>query len=81
MKHEASITHAALALGACQRVLLVGQRVQEHREVGADRAIALDQHVLGTRADHHPIDISDRLTQQAVAYSTANFINLHKKPP
>lgn len=58
VKGEAVIAVSGLALGACECVFLVGLWMQEDREILADRAIALFQHVLGTRADHHMVVVA-----------------------
>ncbi|MNP27141.1 hypothetical protein D3C76_1200320 [compost metagenome] len=78
---EAAVAAAALALGAGQGVLLAGPWMQEHREIGAHRAEAAFEHVIGAGADHHPVDIGHRPAEQPVANRTANFVYLHEKPP
>jgi hypothetical protein len=57
---EAVITGRGLALGAGQRILLVGIRVQEHRKILADRPEAARQQIVRRGADHHPVAFPDR---------------------
>ena len=59
MKRERVITAPGLALGSRQRVFLAGLRVQEDREILADRAIAEHTHLFRRRTNHHEIAISD----------------------
>jgi hypothetical protein len=47
VEDEAGVARRGLALGAGQRVLLVGARVEEDREVLADRLVALGEEHLG----------------------------------
>ncbi|MNZ75431.1 hypothetical protein D3C78_939080 [compost metagenome] len=78
---EAAVALAALALGTRQGVLLAGLRVQEDREVRADRAETPGEHFIASGADHHPVDIGDRPAEQPVAHGAANFVDLHGNPP
>jgi hypothetical protein len=66
MDDKAPIARGRLALGARQGVLGLGLRVQEDREILADRLVASRQHVLGRRADDHVIPLLGRPTEQRV---------------
>ncbi|MNY18084.1 hypothetical protein D3C86_1514390 [compost metagenome] len=81
MENESAVAAAAFALCASQCVLLPAFGMEKYRKVGPYRAITQSLHLFGSGADHHPIDISDWLAEQAIAYRAADFINLHKKPP
>jgi hypothetical protein len=74
---EATIATAALALGAGQGVLLARLRVQEYREIGANRAVAEFQHLFCTGADHDPVHFTDWAAEQAIADCAADFVDLH----
>ncbi|MNC20051.1 hypothetical protein D3C75_679940 [compost metagenome] len=74
---EAAVAAPALALGARQGIFLASFRVQEHREISADRTKALGVHFLDRGADHQPVDIADRAAEQAVAHGAANFVDVH----
>lgn len=75
---EAGVAVAGLALGARERVFLVGVRMQEDREVAADRAEAAREHLVGRAADHHPVTILHRQAEQGVAHRPAHDIGLHQ---
>ncbi len=77
MKGETAVAAPALAFGAGQGIFLPALRVEEYREVLADRPIAEREHLLGIGADHHPVDIGDRSPEQAVAHGAADFVDLH----
>src|SRR6185312_3952057 len=72
---ETVVARPRLALGARQRVFLAGVGMQEHREILADRLVALRQHVFGRRADHHVVAIEMRAAQQLVAYRAADQVH------
>ena len=72
LEAEALVAASGLALGARQRVLLVGVRMQEHREVRADRPEALRHHVFRRGADHHVVAVLHRMTEQGVADGASN---------
>ena len=77
VESEAAVAPPALALGARQGVFLAGFRVQEHREISANRSKALGVHFLDRGADHQPVDIADRAAEQAVAHGAADFVDVH----
>jgi hypothetical protein len=77
MHHEAAVAAPGLALGACQRVLLAGFGVQEHREVLAHRAESACCHLLGRGTDHDEITIAGRDPEQAVPHRATDQKNLH----
>ena len=54
---EAFVAGRGLALGARQRIFLVRLRVQENREVLADRLVAQRHHFLRRGADDDPVAI------------------------
>jgi len=77
--YEAAVARGGLALEPCQRVLLLGLRVQEHREFASDRAITQAQHLLRCRADHHPVALCHGSAQQLIPDCAANQIDLHAR--
>jgi len=79
VKLEAVVAAAGLALGACQRHLLAGLRVQEDRKVTAHRAVAGRQQLLRRAADGDPVAVTKRQAQQAVAHGAADDIELHRQ--
>ena len=74
---EAVIAARGLALGARERVLLLRFRVQEHREILADRLVAELHHLLGRRADHDVVAVLHRQPEQLVAHRAADGVDLH----
>src|SRR6185436_17269539 len=74
---EATITGTGLALGAGERVFLAGLRMQEHRKILADRLEAACQQIFGARADDHPVPLPRGQTEQLIAHSAADEIDLH----
>ncbi|MNP45586.1 hypothetical protein D3C76_1395250 [compost metagenome] len=81
MEREPTVTASAFAFGPGEGIFLAGFRMKKHRKVSAYRPITLGEHLFSGRANHHPVDIGDSYAEQAIAYRTANFINLHEKPP
>ena len=69
-----TIALAALALGASQRILLAGLRVQEDRKVLANRTEAGIQHDFRRGADNHPIVIAEGMAQQLITHSAADQV-------
>ena len=69
---------AGLALGARQRVLLTGLRVQKDRKVTADLTEAERQHLVGGCTDDDIILFGDRQPEQAVPHGTTDLVNLHE---
>jgi len=67
MHGEAGITGPDFALGASERIFLVRLRVEKNREVLADRAKALLDHLLRIAADYDVIVILHRKSQQLIA--------------
>jgi hypothetical protein len=78
VKGKAVIAAPGFALGARQRIFLVGARVQEDREILADWFVAQFKHVFRTCADHHVIVIDHRAFQQFVADGAAHQISAHR---
>ncbi len=76
-EHEAVIAAPALALGARERVFLARLRMQEHREIAADRAKAEARHRLRRRADDDIVAIDDIPAEQLVADGAADEVGLH----
>ena len=76
VNHKAAIAHAVLALGASQRIFLMGLGVQEHRKVAPHGHEAARAHLLRRGANHHPVRIVDGQAQQCIAHRTAYLENL-----
>jgi hypothetical protein len=76
IEREAMVAMASLALGARECVLLLGVWMQKHREVAAHRAEAARMHLIGGRADHHPVALAHRQAEQRIAHCTADQIDL-----
>jgi hypothetical protein len=74
---KAAVAARRLAFGPGQRIFLAGLRMQEHREVLADRQVALRDHCLGCGADHHPVVVIDGQAQQGIPYRTAHHVCPH----
>jgi hypothetical protein len=74
---EALVAAPALALRARQGVLLAAVRVQEHREIRPDRAVAGVEHLLRRGADHDPVGVGVGQPEQAVAHRAADDEALH----
>ncbi len=72
---EAAITASMLALGARERVFLVGFRMQEHREVAAHRAESRRQHRLRRDADDNVVTVGDSAAEKFVADNTTDFVD------
>ncbi len=81
MTLEALVTGTRLALGAGQRVLLAGLRMQKHREITAHLAIAEIDHRLGRRPHHHPVALAHRAAEQLIADRAADQIYVHGSNP
>jgi hypothetical protein len=76
VNHKAAIAHAVLALGARQRIFLMGLGVQKHRKVAPHGHEAARAHLLRRGADHHPVRVVDGQAQQCIAHGTAYLENL-----
>jgi hypothetical protein len=74
---EALVAAPGLALGAGERVFLVGLWMQEDREVLADRAETQPHHLFGIAAYHHVVMVLDRKAEQLVPDRAAYAIDLH----
>jgi hypothetical protein len=74
---EAAVAGGGLALQPRQRVFLTGVRVQEHRELTADGAVAGTLQLLGRGAHHHPVALVRRQTEQLVPDRASHQIHLH----
>jgi ABC-type uncharacterized transport system YnjBCD ATPase subunit len=77
LEGEAVVAVAGLALGARQRVLLAGIRMQEHREILADRPVAAGEQLIRRGADHDVVVVDHRPSQQFVADRAADQIDAH----
>jgi hypothetical protein len=77
VERETMVAAAGLAFGARERVLLAGPRVQEHREVLADRFVAQVEQVLRTAADDDIVAIAHRQTEQPIAHRTTDKKSFH----
>ena len=71
------IAVSGLALGAGQRVFVLSLRVQENREIFADRPEALCQHGFRSSTDDHVIVIGVGSAEQFVTDGTADEVCLH----
>ncbi len=78
---EAGITATLLALGAGQRVLLLGLGVQEHGKIAAHLGKAQRQHLFHGRPDHQVIPVALRQSQQAIPHCAPNQISLQAVSP
>ena len=78
VEHEPAVAGARLALGACERVFLMGQRMQEHREIAPHRREAGRHHLLRCRANDDPVAVVRRHPHQLVAHRTADDIRFHR---
>jgi hypothetical protein len=74
---ETLVARCGFALGARQRVFSVGFRVQEYREILADRLVAKRGHVFRRSADHDVIAVFDRQAEQRVAHCPAYRVDFH----
>ena len=74
---EALVAAPGLALGARERIFLIGLRMQEDREILADRAESQPHHLLGIAAYHHVVMVLDRQAKQLVSHRAAYAIDLH----
>ena len=77
---EALVARAGFALGAGERVLLAGPRMQEDWKVAPDLPKAALLHLFWRGAHNHPIALAYRSAQQFVAHRAANEIGLHAAP-
>ena len=77
---ESLVSTACLALGAGERILLVGLRMQEHREILAYWAEALLHHLIGVASNDDVVVILDRQAEQLVPDRPADAIGLHVAP-
>ena len=72
MHGKAVVARPGLALGAGQRIFLMGLRVQKHREIAPHRQVALRQQLLGRGPHHHPVAVFHRQAQQGIPDCAAN---------
>jgi len=77
LEDEARVAGRGLALGARQRVFLVGLWVQEDREVTPDGPIAEPDEVRRGRPHDHPVAVRHRPVEQAIAHRAADLVDLH----
>ena len=76
---ETAVAPGHLALGARQRVFLVGVRVQKDREILAHGLVALFGHLLRRGAGDDPVHILNRAAEQPVAHRAADAPDLHRR--
>ncbi len=74
---KAGIAVTCFTLGACQCVFLFCLRVQEHREILADRLITQIKHLLRRDADDHPVAFLHRQSESLVTYGAADQVDIH----
>ncbi|MNL49239.1 hypothetical protein D3C87_1721580 [compost metagenome] len=80
VEREALVAGSRLALGTRERVLLLGARMQEDREVLAHGLVAGRLHLGRRGAHHHVVAVLAWLAQQLVADGAAHGIDLHEIP-
>jgi hypothetical protein len=78
---ESLVAARDLALSARKRVLLVGLRMQEHREILAHRFVAEAHHLLRRAPDHHIVAVCHRQAEQLVAHRSADSVDFHASLP
>ena len=71
MDGKTPVTGRGVALRAGQRVFLSGFRVEEHRKVPPHGQKALVDHLLRSRAHHHPVMVFHGQTHECIADSAA----------
>ena len=74
---EAAVARRRLALGARERHFLFRLRVQEDREVLADRRVAGGHHLVGRGAHGHPVVVVHRQPEQGIAHCAADHVGFH----
>src|SRR5690606_15717386 len=77
MEYKPLVTGSGLALGACERILLMRLRMKEYRKILADRRKAARHHIIRRRADHNMIAILHRQAEQVIAHRAADDIGFH----
>jgi hypothetical protein len=71
---ETLVTPRGLALGTCQRVLLMRLGMQEYGKIFADWQIALHHHRFWRAAHYHPVMVVHRQPQQCIAHRPTDTI-------
>ncbi len=74
---ESLVALSGFALGTRQGVFLVRLRVQEYREILADRLVAQRDHVVGRGADDDVVAVGQRQAQQPVTHCAADDVGFH----
>ena len=77
VKGEAVIATPGLALGARKRVFLFRLGVQEDGEILAHGQEAALEHLFGRGADHDPVAVAHRPSEEFVAHGSADAVDLH----
>ena len=77
VESEAVVARRGFALGARQRVLFVGLRMQEHRKIAPDRTETQPHHLLRRCADHDMIAVLHRQAEQFIAHRAADHVGFH----
>ena len=78
VERESRIARRRLALGARERVLLAGTRMQKHGKVLADSAESLAGELIGRGADDHPVALLDGQAEQCITDCTAYLVDSHR---
>ena len=74
---ETLVARAGLALGAREGVLVARLRVQEDREVLADRLEAQREHVVRRGADDDVVAVVHGQAEQRITHRAADEVDLH----
>jgi hypothetical protein len=79
IEREPVIAASGFAFGARLRIFLARLRMQKHREILADRRVALAQQFVRRRADDDVVAILHRNAEQTIAHRAADEISLHPR--
>ena len=77
MHLEAPVARAGLALGAGERVFLVGFGVQVHGEIPAHPPVTPGLQFLRCSAHHDPVPLPHRQAEKLVAHGATDEVDLH----
>ena len=53
--------------------------MQKYRKIGTDRTESGGHHRFGAFADHYPVTVAWRKTEQGIAYRTADQVGFHRR--
>ena len=77
MEGEATVAGRGLAFGASQGIFLLRHRVQEHREILADRPETLVYQGFRRGADDHEVAVGARQAEQFITHRPADAVDVH----